>query len=176
MTAKFQMIEAVNLFCGDHDPEASKHLTLTEIKLPTLQEMYADHHPGGSRVAIEVNVGIEKLTATFTLAGIDPIMYQQFGVNSRAQNTYTAYGVIRDKRTGLLSQSKAIIRGRLGQIEPDANKRGELTGHNYGINEILHYELYVADAEVLYWDFFTQELRQAGVDQNAEERRLLGIA
>lgn len=175
MAGNFFVMEAANLFCGDHDPEASKHLTLTELQLPTLQEMYQDHHPGGSRVAIEVGLGIEKLTATFKLAGFDPDLYTQFGVNDRAQNTFTAYGVLRNKRTGAQSQAKAIMRGKLGQIEADAFQRGELAGHNYGINEILHYELYVGGAEKLYWDFFTQEFRQDGRDQNATERRLLGI-
>lgn len=175
MAGKFLVLEAVNLFCGDHDPTASKHLTITEMQLPTLQEMYQDHHPGGSRVAIEVGLGIEKLAATFKLAGFDPELYTQFGVGDRAKNTFTAYGVLRDKRTGAVSQAKAIMRGRLGQIEPDAFQRSELAGHNYGINEILHYELYVGNAEKLYWDFWTQELRQGGVDQNADERRILGI-
>lgn len=175
MAANFLVMEAANLFCGDHDPEASKHLTLNELQLPTLQEMYQDHHPGGSRVAIEVALGVEKLAATFKLAGFDPDLYAQFGVNNRAVNTFTAYGVLRNKRTGALSQSKAVMRGRLGQIEADSFQRGELAGHNYGINEILHYELYVGGVEKFYWDFFTQELRQDGTDQNATERRLLGI-
>jgi hypothetical protein len=176
MAGKFLIVEGVNLFCGDHDPEKSLHLTLEEVALPTLQEMYQDHHPGGSRVAIEVAVGIEKLTASFKTKGIDPDLYAQFGGNSRRENTYTAYGVLRDKRTGNLSQLKAILRGRLGQIEPDAMKRGELSGHGYAINEVMHYELHIGGAEVMYWDFFTQVLRQNGTDQTAEERRLLGIA
>ena len=63
------VMEAANLFAGDHDPTASKHLTLAELKLPTLQEMYQDHHAGGSRVQIEVAVGISKLEPTFKLNG-----------------------------------------------------------------------------------------------------------
>ncbi len=175
MAGKFLVLEAVNLFCGDHDPTASKHLTITELQLPNLQEKYQDHHPGGSRVAIEIGLGIDKLAATFKLAGFDPELYTQFGVGSRSKNTFTGYGVLRDKRSGAVSQAKAVMRGRLGQIEADAFQRGELTGHNYGINEILHYELHIAGKEILYWDFFTQVLRQDGIDQNADERRILGI-
>lgn len=175
MAGKFLVLEAVNLYCGDHDPEASKHLTISELQLPTLQEMYQDHHPGGSRVAIEVGLGIEKLTSSFKLTGMDPELYTQFGVNDRAKNSFTAYGVLRDKRTGTASQAKAIMRGKLGQIEQDAFQRGELVGHNYSINEILHYELYIGGVEKIYWDFFTQELRQDGRDGNADERRILGI-
>lgn len=175
MAGKFLVLEAVNLFCGDHDPTGSKHLTISELQLPTLQETYQDHRPGGSRVGIEVGLGIEKLMATFKLTGMDPEMYGLFGINNRQKNVFTAYGVLRDKRTGSVEQAKAIMRGRLGSIEQEGFERGNLIGHNYGINEILHYEFYIGGAEKVYWDFFTQELRQDGVDQNADERRLLNI-
>ena len=122
------VLEAVNLFCGDHDPQASKHLTITELKLPDLQAIYADHHPGGARVAIEVELGVQKLEPTFKLAGFDPDLLSQFGLGSRMKNIYTAYGHIRDKRTGKDIEAKAIIEARLGKIAPDAYSRGELVG------------------------------------------------
>lgn len=175
MAGKFLVLEAVNLFCGDDDPTASKHLTISELQLPTLQEIFQDHHPGGSRVGIEVGLGIEKLTASFSLVGMDEDLYSKFGVNDRAANTFTAYGSLRDKRTGVVSQAKAIMRGKLGQIEQDGFQRGNLVGHNYAINEILHYELYIGGSEKVFWDFFAQELRQNGSAQNADERRALGL-
>ena len=49
------ILEAANLFCGDHDPTASKHLALQELKLPALEEMTQDHMPGGGRVQIEID-------------------------------------------------------------------------------------------------------------------------
>ena len=64
------VLEAANLFCGDHDPKNSKHLTLQELKLPTLEAEYQDHMPGGSKVGIEIEVGIKKLEPTFKLVGI----------------------------------------------------------------------------------------------------------
>jgi phage tail tube protein FII len=64
--------EAMNLFCGTGDPSASKHLTLAEIKLPDMTEVFADHNAGGGRVGIEIGVGIEKLGATFKLNGDEP--------------------------------------------------------------------------------------------------------
>ena len=100
------VMESANLFAGDHDPTASKHLTLAELKLPTLQEMYQDHHAGGSRVQIEVAVGIQKLEPTFKLNGWDPDLLSQFGLGSSRQKVFTAYGVIRDKRTGVAIEAK----------------------------------------------------------------------
>jgi P2 family phage contractile tail tube protein len=169
------VMEAANLFAGDHDPTASKHLSLAELKLPPLQEMYQDHHAGGSRVQIEVAVGISKLEPTFKLNGWDPDLLTQFGLGSARQKVFTAYGVIRDKRTGMATEAKAIIEGRLGKIEPDAFQRGELQGHEYAINEVMHYELWFNEKEKLFWDFFSTEWRLDGVSQNDDERRILRV-
>lgn len=176
MASNYFVMEAANLFCGDHDPTASKHLTLSELQLPSLEEIYQDHHAGGSRVQVEINVGISKLTPTFKLSGTDPELLGQFGSPSGTVRVFTAYGAIRNKRTGEIVQSKAIMHGRLGKISPEAFKRGELQGHDYAINEVLHYELWFGGAEKIYWDFFTAEWRLDGQDGNAAERRALGLA
>lgn len=170
------VMEAANLFCGDHDPTKSKHLTLTELQLPTLQEMYQDHHAGGSKVQIEVAVGVQKLEPTFKLSGWDPDLLAQFGLGAARPQMFTAYGVIANKRTGEKIGAKAIMQGRLGKVEGEAFKRGEMQSHDYAVNEVTHYELWFGDREKLFWDFFTAEWRLDAVDQNADERRLLGLA
>ena len=169
------IMEAANLFCGDHDPTASKHLSLAELKLPPLQEMYQDHHPGGSRMQIEVAVGIQKLEPTFKLNGWVLDLLTQFGLGSARQKVFTAYGVVRNKRTGEAIEAKAIIEGRLGKVEPDAFQRGELMGHEYAINEVMHYELWFNETEKLFWDLYSSEWRLDGISQNDDERRILRI-
>lgn len=168
-------MEAANLFCGDHDPNASKHLTLSELQLPALQEMFADHHAGGSRVQIEVPVGIQKLEPTFKLVGWDEDVLTQFGLGTSATKRYTAYGVLRSKRSGEARQVKAIIEGRIGKVEAETFKRGELQSHDYAINSVMHYEVYIDGKEKFYWDFYSGVWRVDSVDQNADERRLLNL-
>lgn len=170
------ILEAVNLFCGSHDPANSKHLTIAELKLPDLQAIYADHHPGGARVAIEVELGIEKLEPTFKLNGYDPDLLTHFGLGSRVKNTYTAYGVLANKRTGAKIESKAIMEARLGRIAPDAFSRGDLQGHEYALNELTHYEVFFNGTEKFYWDFFTNAWRVNGADENADENSILRIS
>jgi P2 family phage contractile tail tube protein len=169
------IMEAANLYCGDDDPSDSKHLSLGSLKLPVLQRKYQDHHGGGARVAVEVDVGIEKLEATFSLAGWDPNVLVQFGIGSRNRLPYTAYGVIRNKKTGRAIEAKAVMEGQLGKVESDAFQRGELQNHEYMINGIMHYRLYFDGDEKFYWDFFTGELRIDGQSDNADERRILRI-
>lgn len=169
------IMEGANLFCGDHDPTASKHLTLTEMQLPSLEEITQEHHPGGSRVQIELSVGIQKLESGFKLAGWDPELLTQFGLGATARKKFTAYGSIRDKRSGELLEVKAILEGRLGKASPEAFQRGELQGFEYSITEIMHYELYFNLQEKYFWDFFTTDWRVDGMSQNADERNILRV-
>jgi len=170
------IMEAANLFCGDHDPANSKHLTIEELKLPDLQEILVDHQPGGGRVGVEFAVGVEKLEPTFKLKGWDIGLLRQFGLGVRQRQTFTAYGVIRDKRTGRAIEGKAIMEGRLSRIAPDAFQRGESMAHEYAINEVLHYEIHFDGREELYWDYFTNTIRIGGVDPEPEFNQILRIS
>lgn len=169
------VMTAANLFCGDHDPDASKHLTLTDLQLPSLSEVYADHHPGGSPVAVEVALGINKLEPTFKLAGWDPDVLSQFGLGGKKRMVYTAYGVITDKRDGREFEGKAVWEARLGSISPDNWQKGEMQSHEYALREVMHYELYFDGAEKYFWDFFTNEWRVDATPQNQTANSILRI-
>ncbi|MBI1649883.1 phage major tail tube protein [Hyphomicrobium sulfonivorans] len=169
------IVEAANLFCGDHEVENSKHLAIQELKLPPLQAKYSDHHAGGARVEIEVEVGIQKLEPTFKLVGFDPALLTQFGLGTKIKNIYTAYGEVLDRRTGQSVELIAKIEGRLGKVEGDAFQRGELMAHEYAINEVTHYEIHFNGQEKIYWDFWRSQWRVGGVDQNAVSNSLLRI-
>jgi len=170
------IMEAANLFVGDHDPQNSKFLTLEELKLPDLQETLVDHNPGGGKVSVEFGVGVEKLEPTFKLKGWDMPLLRSFGLGSTIRKNFTAYGVIRNKKNGKALEAKAIMEGRLSRVAPDAFTRGETMGHEYAINEVLHYELFFDGSEELYWDFFTNTLRLGGVDPDPDCNNVLRIS
>lgn len=170
------VMEAANLFAGDHDQVNSKHLTIEELKLPDLQEVLVDHQPGGGKVGVEFAVGMEKLEPTFKLKGWDIALMRQFGLGSPLRRTFTAYGVVRDKRSGRGIEAKAIMEGRLSRIAPDAFQRGEAMAHEYAINEVLHYEIHFDGQEELYWDFFTNTVRLGGQDRDPEFNDILRIS
>lgn len=169
------VMDAVNLFCGNDDPTQSKHLTLSELKLPDMNESFADHGPGGGRFSIEVPVGFDALSATFKLNGEDPDLLDQFGLGTRSTHTYTAYGSVMNKRSGESVQSKAVMEGRLGRVAPDAFQRGQLKGHEYSIMGITHYEFFFDGAEKFYFDFYANSWRVNGIDQYADMNRNLGL-
>lgn len=169
------IMTAANLFCGDHDPTKSKHLTLDSLKLPSLEEEYAEHKPGGALVGVEFGLGIKKFEPTFKLAGFDPDLLTQFGLSSRIRNVFTAYGVITDRRSGREIEARAVMEGRLGKVAPDEFKRGDLMGHDYAVNEMMHYAFYFDGKEKIFWDFFENAWRVDGVDQNRGSNAILRV-
>ena len=167
--------EAANLFCGDHDPKNSKHLSIQELKLPPLEEDFQDHKPGGSKVDIEIGVGIKKLEPTFKCVGFDPHLIVQFGLSSPIKRIFTAYAEIKDRRTGESYEGRAVMEGRLGKVDTDEYKRGDLLSTAYTINELTHYELWFNGAEKIFWDFWSNTWRVDAVDQNSSTNSILRI-
>jgi phage tail tube protein FII len=195
MANNLYTMEAANLVCGDTGsgaaPGVSTHLSILELKLPGLEEAYVDVLPGGAAIGIEVPMHINRLESTFNLAGWQPDVMTMIGRSERRLQTFTAYGLIRERRTGEGLQAMAVMWGRLGRSNPTNFRKGDLMAHEFSIRSITHYELYMQQSaqagnqnettntrqmrEIYYWDFFTSERRIDGVDRNAEMVNILAI-
>jgi uncharacterized protein len=183
--ATVYVMESANIICGDTRgtaaPGISTHLVLQELKLPALEENYVDHNPGGAPIAIEIPTHMNKLEATFNLAGWDPALMSYIGQNDPYYQRFTAYGLIRDRRTSKALQAMAVMEGRLGRVNPTAFSKGTLQHHEYSIKSIVHYQLTMQltqngqPAEIYFWDFFTSVRRIGGKDLNKDMIRLLSI-
>jgi len=185
------VMESANLICGDTRapsgaiagaPGVSTHLVLQELKLPTIEENYADHTPGGAMVGIEINTHINKLEATFNLAGWDPEIMTFIGQNHPLFHRFTAYGLIRDRRTSRALQATAIIEGRMGRVNPTAFSKGNLQSHEYSLKGITHYELWMQleggeakPTAIYFWDFFISRLRVGNWELTNDMVNLLRI-
>ena len=147
MSNTVYVMESANLICGDTSttdttktsPGISTHLVLQELKLPTWEEAYVDHTPGGAPVGIEVPTHFNKLEATFNLAGWDPAVMKFIGQEQPFNHRFTAYGLIRNRRTSEALQAVAVMEGRLGRVNPTAFSKGNLMHHEYSIKSIVHY-------------------------------------
>lgn len=164
--------EARNLFPGSDTPERSKHKNLISMKLPTLEEKSQDHYGAGAIGEIAIGgLGLNKLEMTFKMAGIDPQVQSLIGVYD---TPFTAYGGVRDKENGRAIEVKALIWGRLGKIEEDEFKRGDLQGHDHMVHEIMRYYLYW-DGKIKYkYDWRSDDWEVDGVSRN-DMRSILRI-
>lgn len=183
--ATVYVMEAANMICGDTGnssaPGISTHLVLQELKLPTLEEATVDHNAGGAPVGIEVPTHLNKLEATFNLAGWNPGVMAMLGSSDFRKHIFTAYGLIRDRRTGDALNSMARIEGRLGRVNPTAFSKGAMMSHEFSIKSITSYTLLMetdkgAGMGVIYdWDFYTSTFVVGGLDINRDMINILHI-
>jgi P2 family phage contractile tail tube protein len=167
------IMEAANLFAGDGSK--SNHLTLSQLKLPSLEMNFADHAAGGAPVQIEIDTHINKMEATFNLMGWTPDVMTMIGAFQAEKRHFTAYGVIRDRETGQAQKATAVMFGQLGKANPTEYSRGNLQQHEYSIRGIVRYKLTMGNTPIYDWDFFTNRRIIGGVDLNAEVNQMLGI-
>jgi uncharacterized protein len=175
MANEVYVMEAANIFCGSDAPESSNHLTLSEVKLPNLEENFVDHQAGGAPITIEVDTIIQRMEVTFNLAGWSPQVAKLIGSWQAAQQVYSIYGVIRNRRSGEAIQASATVAGRLGRANPQLWNKGVLQHWEYSIRAITHYELYMDQEEIYFWDFFLNTFSVGGIDRNEVSNRILHI-
>lgn len=157
MANPFLALEHVNLFCGTENAgsEKSNHLILSELQLPKFEEQYIDHRPGGAPLAVEVDVIIQRLEASFQLAGMQPQVMRLLRPASAQQTWFVALGFVRDLDTGDYTQAMATMQGRLGIVEPAPWRRGTTFQTHYVIRSIVQYRLEVAGyGNIVTWDFY----------------------
>jgi hypothetical protein len=154
---QFLVLEHCNLFCGTETagPDVSNHLILNELQLPRFAEQYIGHSPGGAPVAVEIDVILQHLEASFVLAGIQPQVMRLLRPYNAQQTWFVALGFVRDPQSGDYTQAMAQMQGRLGEIEPANWKRGATFQTKYAIHSIMQYRLEVAGyGNIITWDFY----------------------
>lgn len=168
MANPFWTLEDANLFCGSQPQTtgASNHLILTEMKLPAIDQQYADHRATGASISAEINTVIARLECPFVMLGMTPQVMGLISSWDQQSNWFTAYGVIRDQVTGEAAQAAAVIQGQLGRADPQNFRRGDVMHTNYSIRKVIHYELQIAGTSVYLWDFATNTLIVYGIDRN----------
>lgn len=168
--------EAMNIFVGDQGPDNSKHLKISDVTLPTLEEKTAEHHAGGSIGAVDIGgLGINPLSLGFKLAGVDPQSAAQFGIGGSAQLPYTILGAVRDKQAGTAIALQCVAWGRMVKMEPGQFKRGDIMEQTHEIKEIMRYQMLWNNVELYYYDFFSSTWRVNGVSQNSDVNAILQI-
>jgi Bacteriophage tail tube protein len=157
-------LEAANVFCGAQG--GSQHLRLMNVKLPSYEEVYVDHKPGGAPIGIEVDILVNKLQCDFTLVGWTPKVDALIGSWQGGTNLFWFYGALRDRLTGQVYQVQATMTGRLGKAAANEWQRGSINSFSYSIRSLIAYKLEInpnTDSAVtmIEWDFFNNTLALA---------------
>lgn len=145
-------VDAATLYVGDDDPTNSQHLVLKGVKLPPLREKTREHSPGGAPMSI--NLGMRKLEAlepTFKLEGINPTVQNKFMPQVRTM--YTMRANIRDVVQQRDIAMKAIIEGRLQEVDMGDFGTDDAVESDYKITEVMYYQVFFDNQEKWYFSF-----------------------
>jgi len=153
MSATIFNLDTANLFVGDDNPDNSQFLTLSGVKIPSLEESTRTISPGGGVVAIDI--GMRKITMsslTFKLSGLNPDVMPKFMANRRIK--YTIRANVSNVRTQEDTPLVATIEGRMVKMDVGEFKKDGEVDTDYEIKEIVHYMLKLGTQEKYYLDAF----------------------
>ena len=157
------ILDYANLYCGSapDDDKVSNHLTLSELKLPTMEIQYVDHRPGGAPVAVEIDVVMTRMELEFEVVGITPQIMALLRNLELAKHDFFAYGNLRDYMSGGTLGLYAYFHGQLAKVQPSAFRRGTVFNTRYQVRGLMRYTLFLGNNEVpIYdWDFFLNKFQ-----------------
>lgn len=146
-----------------------------EINPPKLTLKTEELRTGGMDAPLEVDVGMEKLEADFTLVEFDPHVIGLFGVQIGAAVSFTARGSMQNPTTGAAVPVVVNMRGRIKELDMGTWKPGEVAKLKCSLM-LEYYRFSEAGMDLIEID--VQGMRRVinGVDQLALTRANLGIA
>ena len=144
-----------------------------EIELPKLTLKTEEHRAGGMDVPVEIDLGMEKLETSLTIADYDPDVFKLFGLLDRQDTPVTVRGAI--QRQGEAAQPVVVsLRGGWKEIDSGTWKPGDKS--TLKVSAALNYfKLTIAGEEVVEVDAKNLVRKVGGVDQMSEIRKAVGL-
>ena len=144
-----------------------------ELTLPKLALHMEEYRGGGMDVPVEVDLGMEKLEAEFTLTSFDAQVLSLFGLGPGNDRQYTFRGSLASEDG---KKTPVVVRmfGMLAEAEPDNWKPGEKSTLKGRIG-IKVYKLHVGERLIHHIDALRGIRIINGVDVMADVRAHLGL-
>lgn len=144
-----------------------------ELKLPNLSLMGEDFRAGGMDAPVFVEMGQEKLEATFTLSGYDADALGLWGIGSGQTVPLTARGAL-ESLDGAVQAVKVVMNGVIRSVEPGNWKAGEKSTLQFTI-DLRNYKYEQAGSVIHDIDVVNMTRIVNGKDRLAAQRAAIGI-
>ncbi|ELT50283.1 phage major tail tube protein [Brucella intermedia] len=169
MQTLYQMV-AVDVRRAEEAGSSRANL-VSKLTIPSLKFITSTHNPGGGVMSVDFSQPrIEAPEPAMEVKGFDTDIFRDLGEVSR----WIFAGAVKDKKTGKLVPSRAIIEGAITEWTPDEGSPEDFMGCNHLFKEVTHYEFTLNGEELFYVDFWERILRTGGVDRFSDVRRALG--
>ena len=143
------------------------------LTLPKLTMKMEEHRPGGMDIPVELDVGMDKLEASFTTTGVRREALKFFGLADGAAFNGTFRGAFKGLK-GAIKPVVVTLRGTLKEIDMGDWKPGDKAEIKHGISP-TYYKLEVDGRMVYEIDALGMKRVIDGVDQLAAQRSALGL-
>jgi P2 family phage contractile tail tube protein len=146
---------------------------LQDFNPPKLTLKMDEVRMGGMDTPIELEQGLEKLNADFTLIGYDADVLALMGVRPGASVPFVARGAL-ESFDGTVTAVAHTMRGKLKEVDPGTWKPGEAAPLKASI-ALTYYKLQHGDRIIYEIDVENYIRVVDGVDVLAAQRSALGI-
>ncbi len=144
-----------------------------ELTLPKLTRKTEEYRAGGMNAPIELDMGMEKLEADFTLCEYNEDVLRLWGVLDHAEIGMRFKGSIQ-AGDGKVTAIEVVLRGRWREVDMGAWKAGDVA--KMKVMVALSYYKYVSDGqEVIEIDVPGMIEKVNGTDRMAEHRAAIGV-
>jgi P2 family phage contractile tail tube protein len=169
MNAAAQILKNFNLYVDGRGYAGN----VDEVQLPTLNIVEEDFRAGGMDAPIAIDMGMEKLEATFKVSKFDRNLILQWGVSNGASVPLVLRGALEDL-DGTVQAVVVKLVGRIHSLEMDAVTPGAKAGMSFKLAALSY--SYTQDSETLI-DIDVRNMKRiiGGVDRLAAQRRAIGL-
>jgi P2 family phage contractile tail tube protein len=147
---------------------------VTELTLPALSIQTEEYRAGGLDAPIAIDMGMEALTCSFTLAEYDTDMLKMFGLYDQNSVVLTARGAL--QRNGDTAAVAVVcnLTGSITNFDPGAFEAGSVTEAGFEM-AVRYYKLTIASEALIEIDVENMKRIVNGTDQLESLRDAMGI-
>ena len=147
---------------------------VTELTLPTLTIATEEYRAGGLDAPVEIDMGMEALSASFTLAEYDVDVIKRFGLYNQNDVEVTARGAL--QRNGDVDAVACVcnLTGHIKSFDPGAFEAGSPTEASFEMG-VRYYKLAIAGDDLIEIDIENMKRIINGTDQLTSLRDAMGI-
>lgn len=142
----------------------------TEVVLPKLNIKEEDHQGGGHDMPVPVDMGMEKMELSFTMAEHHAAVYRSFGLRDGQGVSAVFRGAKVDDKT--VESYVVTVRGRVNEVDPGTAGVGNKNEMRSRMS-LLFYEVKMKGAELVYIDVLNMIRRINGKDVLADIREAI---
>lgn len=169
MSAAAQILKNFNLYVDGRGYAGN----VDEVQLPALTVVEEDYRAGGMDAPVALDMGMEKLEATFKTSKFDRDLLTKWGITSGTRVALTLRGAL-ESLDGSVKPVVVKLYGAIHGLEFDAITPGAKAGLSFRM-AATYYSHAIADETLHEIDVLNMKRIIGGVDRLAEIRAAIGL-